>query len=160
MTQNKNASKSINKKMLYNMVMEKIKTFFRKLLYRAKHEWFDFYHVVLFSAVFMCLCWTYGAINAMTRNWELEKTLNEKQYTQQLKELEVQNLELENLYYSSEEYQELSARQKLNKKLSGEKLVYLPENSIAAQEKHKNNKEIIYREDSNLAEWLSFLFGI
>ena len=140
--------------------MEKIRTSCRRFLYRLKHDWLRFDDILLSICLILCLVWTYGSIASMSRNWELAKTLERKRYELAVLELEVETLELENAYYSSDEYAELSARAKLNKKLPGETLVYLPKNSSSAKNKHLSTLASAPVERSNLFEWLSFLFGI
>ncbi|MBQ6355038.1 hypothetical protein IJJ18_01280 [Candidatus Saccharibacteria bacterium] len=115
--------------------------------------------VLIFVAA--CLAWTYGAIVSLSRNWELEQRLIGKRREVRLLELEVETLALENQYYASEEYQELAARDKENKILPGESLVYLPKNSEEAKKKHENSEiQISYAEPSNFRQWLSFLLAI
>ena len=67
--------------------------------------------------------------------------------------------ELENEYYNSAEYQELMARKLANKQLSGEHMVYLPENSEEAKNKHtviaKANTEKSY---TTFEKWMMYLF--
>lgn len=96
----------------------------------------------------------------MSRNWELSQKIATKEREKALLELEVATIELENEYYKSVEYQELSARAKEDKKLEGENLVYLPENSETARNKYKiaaNKAE--NEEPTNFSQWMSFLFG-
>ena len=138
--------------------MEKARTHLRRVRYNLKHNFFSFENILLFVAIALCLGWTYGAITSMSRNWQLSRTLLEKQY--ELKILEVANLEFENKYYASEEYQELSARKKLNKKRAGETMVYLSKNSDEAKNKHQKIEQKSLEKKSNLSEWLAFLFGI
>ena len=95
----------------------------------------------------------------MTRNWELEQRVGQRRYEKQLLELEVETLRLENEYYKSAEYQELAAREKQNKMLPGEHLVYLPPNSESAKNKYQNLDTPDYPEPSNFEQWMSFLFG-
>ena len=140
--------------------MTKLGTSIRRFFYSLKNDYFTFENIILFIAIALCLGWTYGAIAAMTRNWQLSRTLVEKQYEAKILELEIENLGLENSYYSSEEYQELSARKKLNKKLPGETLVYLPNNSEEALKKHSPKTTTQKPEKNNLSEWAAFLFGI
>ena len=139
--------------------MEKLKTRFRRFFYSIKHDWLRFDNVVLTVAAVFCLGWTYGAIMSMSRNWELNQTLSDKQYELAILKLEVESLELENRYYSSAEYQELAARAKMNKKNSGENMVYLPNNSESAKNKHKNPIVETKPEKSNFSQWIIFLFG-
>ena len=139
--------------------MEKLRTKLRRFFYFLKHKWLSFDNVVLSLAIFFCLIWTYAAINSMARNWMLAENLAKKQYELTILELEVENLNLENQYYSSAEYQELSLRSKMNKKLAGETMVYLPSNSDYAKNKHQNTHQSTPPTKSNLSQWLSFLLG-
>lgn len=118
--------------------------------------------VLVLIFVACCLAWTYGAIVSLSRNWQLEQRIISKQREVKLLELEVDTLELENQYYASEEYQELAAREKENKLLPGEFLVYLPKNSEATKSKNTSAETVTisYSEPSNFRQWLSFLFGI
>ena len=140
--------------------MESIKTKFRRLGYRIK-RWFNQDRMVFLIAIAMCLIWTWGAISAMSKNWELEQRLVARRQELTLLQLEIDSLELENRYYASEEYQELTARAKQNKLNAGETLVYLPENSNYAEHKHDeaSAKEDISKEPSNIEQWLAFIFG-
>lgn len=151
------ASKS---ELCYNLLMQKLRTSFRKLIYNLKHGFFTFENVSLAIAIILCLGWTYGAINSMSRSWQLTKKLQEKEYESTILGLEIESLKLENTYYSSKEFQELSARQKLNKKLEGETMVYLPKNSEEAKTKHQKTEKAEKTTNDNVSEWLEFLFGI
>lgn len=139
--------------------MEKLKTFFRRQGYKIK-RWFAGDRTIFTVAVVACLIWTWGAISAMSRNWELEQRLESRRKELALLQLEIDELELENQYYASEEYQELAAREKQNKIGDGESLVYLPANSDYAKHKHDVMvAEEIEEGPSNLEQWLSFIFG-
>lgn len=136
-----------------------IKTVFRKLKYNLKHGFLALENVVLIIAIAMCLTWTYQSIEAMSRNWELTDRLSADKKTLELLEIEVETAELENEYYESNEYKELAARKFANKQLAGEHMVYLPENSEAAKNKHQVvtiAKE--EREYSNVEKWWMYLF--
>ena len=139
--------------------MERIKTSFRRLGYHIKHG-FPRDRLFFFAAVAACLIWTFSAISAMSRNWELEQRLVAKRYERDILQLEIESLELENQYYASEEYQELAARDKQNKIAEGETMIYLPDNSDYA--KHKHDAVVVEEtpeEPANYEQWLSFIFG-
>lgn len=143
--------------------MGELKTKIRQGKYKLKHNFFTFENVVLLAAAICCLTWTWGSIDSMTRNWSLAQELMERQREKAILELEVETLELENEYYASTEYKELAARKYQNKKLPGETMIYLPDNSIAARTKHKTQDEEITIADTtmtNLEQWMAFLFGI
>ena len=140
--------------------MESIKTKFRRLGYRIK-RWFNQDRMIFVVAIAMCLIWTWGAISAMSKNWELEQRLVARRQELTLLQLEIDSLELENRYYASEEYQELTARAKQNKLNAGETLVYLPENTNYAKHKYDETavSETKTDEPSNFEQWFSFIFG-
>ena len=77
----------------------------------------------------------------------------------ELVSVEVEAQELENEYYQTEEYQELMARSLLDKKLPGENMVVMPENSEAAKTKHQEVEvEPVQKEYSNFEKWMMRLF--
>lgn len=131
----------------------------RRLKYRLKYS-FSIENMVLFLAVIMCLTWTYQSIVAMNRNWELTDRLATEKRNLELLTIEVETRELENEYYNSAEYQELLARKNANKQLSGEHMVYLPENSEEAKNKHKADETevVVQKEYSNFEKWIQYLF--
>lgn len=131
----------------------------RKIKYRLKHDFLSIENIVLVIAVVMCLTWTYQSIEAMSRNWELNDRLNADKRTLELLKIEVEAAELENEYYRSDEYRELMARKFANKQLSGENMVYLPENSEAAKNKHSVVVATAQeKEYSNIEKWWMYLF--
>lgn len=140
-----------------------LKTKFRKAGYWLKHDLLVFDNIVIIVAAICCLIWTWGSISSMTRNWSLAQEVVSRQREKALLELEVETLELENEYYLSAEYQELAARKYQGKMLAGETMIYLPENSEAAKNKHKASETTdaspTVAEASNFEQWLTFLFG-
>lgn len=140
--------------------MNKLKVNLRRLIFKLKHEYFTFDNILLLIAILFCLFWTYGSISSVSRNWELSEKIETRKRELALLELEVETLELENEYYKSAEYEELSARSKQNKKLAGENLVYLPENSAEAKSKTYEKEKVAEPEPSNFSKWMSFLFGL
>ncbi len=140
--------------------MKELKTKFRRVKYWLTRN-MTVNRFLILAFILLCLNWTYSAIISLSRNWQLEQRLAAKQREAKILELEVETIELENQYLSSEEYQELAARDKANKIMPGESLVYLPKNSEAAKTKHATEAvATAYVEPSNFHQWLSFLFGI
>lgn len=139
--------------------MNKIKTQIRRLRYKLKHDFLTVENVVLALAIVLCLVWTYQSITAMSRNWELTEQIVTKKKELELLNVEVEAAELENEYYKTNEYQEIFARKFLEKKMPGENMVVLPENSEAAKNKHKEvevrREEIEY---TNFEKWMMYLF--
>ena len=139
--------------------MNKIKTKFRRLNYRLKHDFFTIENILLMVAIVLCLVWTYQSITAMSRNWDLSERLTTEKKELELLTVEVEAAEFENEYYKTTEYQELLARKFLDKKLPGENLVIMPENSEAAKTKYVT-EEVVAEEKaySNFEQWMMYLF--
>jgi hypothetical protein len=136
-----------------------IKTKLRRLKYKMSHDFLSIENVVLAIAIILCLVWTYQSIVSMSRNWELVERLNSEKKSLELAKIEVETAELENEYYKTEEYQELAARKMANKQLSGEHMVYMPENSEVAKNKHKVAEEVKEEKTySNFEKWMMYLF--
>ena len=139
--------------------MNGIKTKLRRLKYKMSHDFLSIENVVLAIAIILCLVWTYQSIESMSRNWELVERLNSERKSLELAKIEVETAELENEYYKTEEYQELAARKMANKQLSGEHMVYMPENSEVAKNKHKVAEEVKEEKTySNFEKWMMYLF--
>lgn len=139
--------------------VSRIKNWLRRLKFKLNHDFFTVENVVLGLAIILCLVWTFQSIKAMSRNWELSEKLTAERKSLELLKIEVEAAELENDYYKSDEYQELLARKQLDKKLEGENMVVLPENSEAARNKYKNASiEIVEKKYSNVEKWIKYLF--
>lgn len=143
--------------------MAEFRTKVRKSHYWLKHELLVFDNIILIIALALCFGFTWGAISSMSRNWSLAAEVASREREKALLELEVETLELENAYYLSEEYQELTARKYQGKKLPGETMIYLPKNSDYAKSKHStpssDNSATSLGEMSNFEQWTKFLFG-
>lgn len=141
--------------------MSSLKQDLRRFYFHLKHYYLSRDNIIFFVAILLCAFWTYSSISAMSRNWELSQKIATRSRELALLKLEVETMELENEYYRSDEYAELSARAKQNKKLEGENLVYLPENSETAKNKYKPDATAAtVAEPSNFSQWMSFLFGV
>ena len=141
------------------MVSMSVKDVLRRTKFKLKHDFFTVENIVLLVAIALCLVWTYQSIAAMSRNWELSETLTTEKKELELLSAEVEAAELENDYYKTEEYQELLARKYLDKKMPGENMVVMPENSEEAKDKHKVVKaERTERDYSNFERWMMYLF--
>lgn len=136
-----------------------VKDNLRRTKFRLKRDFFTLENIALLLAIVLCLVWTYQSIVAMSRNWKLSETLITEKKELELLNVEVEAAELENEYYKTNEYQELMARKILDKKLSGENMVILPDNSEEAKNKHRVAKvEKQEKSYSNFEKWMMYLF--
>jgi hypothetical protein len=139
--------------------MGKIKTQLRRFGYFTKKDYLTIHNIATAGAIILGLVFTYNAITATTRNWQLEQKLKERSLESAKLGIEVDTLTLEKQYYNTEEYQEIMARKKQNKMLPGETMVILPDNSEKARTKYSDVDNKIEQKRSNFEEWLDFLFG-
>lgn len=141
------------------MLMDKVRTQLRRISYFTKKDFLTVHNIATIGAIILGLVFTYNAITATTRNWQLEQKLKERTLESAKLEIEVQTLTLEKQYYNTDEYQEIMARKKQNKMLPGETMVIMPNNSEKAKTKYSEIDNQTEKKRSNFEEWLDFLFG-
>ena len=139
--------------------MEKLKTQLRRLKYFTKKDFLTIHNVATMAALILGLVFTYNAVTATARNWQLEQKLKERSLESAKLQIEVETMELEQQYYLTDEYKEIMARSKQNKMLEGETMVVMPENTESAKTKYSDVNQNTSQKRSNLEEWLDFLFG-
>ena len=133
-----------------------------RLRFWLKTEVFNFNNLLLFSIPCLFFILLVASVESITKNWQLQQKVNAKNTELELLQLEVNKTRLENQYYASDEYQELEARKLLGKKMPGETMIDLPENTEIAKNKHPKptlDEKIEARKLSNIEQWLNFLFG-
>lgn len=109
--------------------------------------------LIVIAATILFLAMT---IQVLNNNYSLQWQIDNAKLDNQVSELENQNLKLEQEYYKTSEYQELSARALLGKAQPGEHLVLLPKTTKVTQ---STNDGIARTSKSNMDQWLDFLFG-
>lgn len=112
--------------------------------------------LVLMVVIAAVAVWMAMVIQVLNNNYKLQRQVDNAKLDSQMLELENQNLRLEQLYYRTDEYMELSARSLLGKALPGEHLVVLPRVSYASKAKRSGGAVVT---KSNFDQWLDFLFG-
>ena len=137
----------------------------RKFIYHVRHNYLTFNNLVILTAFLIAAGWVWGSLQVMQRNYGLQKEVDYKRRQLQLAELQKDSLELQKRYYQTNEYRELAARESLGLVMPGEKVLILPENTVAAKESDTKaattGTAAITSQDttSNLEQWLNFLFG-
>lgn len=142
---------------------EQLRIKINRFRFFLKTEVLNFNNLLLFSIPLLFIVLLLASVGSIAKNWELQQQMNAKQAEMELLELEVNKTKLENQYFASDEYQELEARKLLGKKLPGETMIDLPNNSEIAKNKHPKlslDERIEARKLSNFEQWLEFLFGI
>lgn len=139
----------------------------KRLIYLFKHQYLTLNNVVLAVAVVVGLSWAYSSVQAIQRNYQLQREVANKQRQTTLLKLEGDNLEFEQHYYQSSEYLALEAKRRLGLAEQGEKLLILPPNTKAiidsdTAEADRSSRVASAQQastPSNYDQWLEFLFG-
>lgn len=80
---------------------------------------------VVFGILVLLVTWS--GVSVIETNYELQKQVSELEQKSQVAQLENNNLKLQNEYYNSDQYLELTARRQFSKGQPGEKLLLVPE---------------------------------
>ena len=131
----------------------------RRLYYHVRHNYITTNNIVVLIGLCIAASWAWGSVQAMERNYTLQKSVDYKQRELSLAKLEKAKLEYEKNYYSSDEYKELSAREKLGLVLPGEKVLILPPNTVAPDTARAQTFTPQVIEQSNMQQWVNFLSG-
>lgn len=118
-------------------------------------------NAVLVIALLVSASWVWSTIDAIQHNFKLQQQVDSLEQEIAVYELQNKSDRFQNKYYQSTEYQELSARERLNKAGSGEKLLVLPPNTVhaSAESTQPVSDEVPIESRSNFAQWMYFLFG-
>lgn len=135
------------------------KTNLRRWYYHVRHNYVTTNNIVVLVGLFIAASWAWGSVQAMERNYTLQKSVDNKQRELSLTKLEKQKLEFEQNYIKSDEYRELAAREKLGLMLPGEKVLILPPNTVPADENSRPTFVPRIVEQSNFQQWINFLSG-
>ena len=110
---------------------------------------------------------TWSGVRVIETNYELQKQISQIDQQNNVQKLQNSNLKLQNEYYNSDTYLELTARKQFGKAAPGEKLLLVPKSVALAKTKelprdgqeqaqNKNGNQPKYQQ--NLEAWKSFLF--
>ena len=134
---------------------------FRRLSYHIRHQYLTANNAVVIVALLVAASWAWGSVEAMERNYRLQKEVDSKRLQLRLAELETQTLKFEQNYYKSDEYKELAVRERMGLVNPGEKVLILPPNSAQATAADEDGGSTTPRrvEQGNLQQWANFLFG-
>jgi cell division protein FtsB len=108
-------------------------------------------------ALLIALGWLWGTVGSLQKNFLLQQQVDAYDQEIEILKLENQSLGFQSKYYASDEYIELSARERLNKALPGEHLVILPPQP--AVEDQTSRIDAPKPMTSNFEQWVRFFFG-
>jgi len=131
----------------------------RRAYYHVRHNYITTNNIVVLIGLCIAASWAWGSVQAMERNYSLQKHVDYMQRELSLAKLEKTKLEYEQNYYNSDEYKELAAREKLGLVSPGEKVLILPPNTVPVDEDRKQTFTPQAVEQSNIQQWINFLSG-
>lgn len=118
--------------------------------------------LVLFLIVVLLISWS--GVKAIETNYQLQKQISALKQQTEVQRLKNTNLELQNKYYNTDQYLELSARQNFGLAAPGEKVLIVPkdvalshtvpETKAAADVAKPRDKQPRYQR--NLQAWVNF----
>ncbi len=135
------------------------KLYLKRLTYRLRRDYLTLNNIVVAVAIVVAMSWAWGSIEAMQYNYELQRSIDNKQQQVEIERLKVSLLEYESKYYQSEEYLELAVRQRMGRGLPGERQLIVPSTDEATTDKTISSTVSTKQNDSNFQQWMNFLFG-
>jgi len=117
-------------------------------------------NAVLLVALLIASTWVWSTMQAIQHNFTLQQQVDTLAQQIAVDELQNKTLQLQKAYYNSDQYVELSARERLGLAAPGEKLLVLPPNTVKPQAQTVAvDPAQLEPERSNFAQWMYFLFG-
>lgn len=131
--------------------------------FRLPHHWRSFVTLqngALALGLLIALSWSWGTVSTLQKNFQLQQEVDTLQQEVELADLQNQNLKFQQNYLRSNEFLELTAREKLGKAAKGEKLVILPDSSgVRDQVTVAKTPDRTLVKPSNFSQWVQFFFG-
>ena len=88
----------------------------KRFIYHARYEYLTMNNIVLLIAALITVSWAWASVEAVQRNYVLQREVDDKRREQRLIELQTENLQFEQRYYKSREYLTLEAKRRLIQK--------------------------------------------
>lgn len=117
-----------------------------------------FNNCVLLVALLIAGSWIWSTVEAIGKNFRLQQQVDALAQEVAVSELQNKTLQLQNNYYSSDQFLELSAREHLNLVSPGEKVLILPQNKVQPLAQTFTAQDS-GGQKSNFEQWMNFLLG-
>jgi cell division protein FtsB len=143
-------------------MFDKIKTYYNHNFVQQFRD-VRFAGFVVFGILVLLVSWSGVAV--IETNYELQKQVSKLEQENQVAQLQNNNLKLQNEYYSSDQYLELTARRQFGKGQPGEKLLLVPKSvaikytkEIPSEAKADTTTPVIEKPfvQKNLEAWMDF----
>jgi|SRR5581483_11898589 len=119
----------------------------------------------IFALVVLAITWS--GVKTVQNNYELQKQISALQQGNTVLQLQNENTKLQNQYYKTDQYLELTARQNFGLAAPGEQVLLIPKNvamkyvdpSLAPQNQTITTNSGASGHSKNLEDWRDFLLG-
>lgn len=116
-------------------------------------------NIVLLAAILLAIGFIWSTMGALQSNYVLQRQVDILRSQVEASRLESDTLQLENIYFASDEYLELQARQQFGKAAPGERMIILPANTVSDAVTTDANKPADVISNNNFQAWLNFFFS-
>lgn len=113
-------------------------------------------NAVLLGALLLVISSVWNTVGTLQKNFILQQKVDRLTTEIKIAEIEAETLALQQQYYRSPEYLELTARSRLGKASEGETLIILPP---LPEQTPEAEQIATLEEPSNFSKWMRFLFG-
>ena len=110
-------------------------------------------------AMIISLGWVWGTVQTLQKNFAYQREVDTLKQEVELEKLRNENLTFQQQYLRSDEFLELSARQRLGKANPGEKLIILPDSRDVVDATIQGDVTRRAPGASNFSQWMEFFFG-
>lgn len=128
------------------------------LLHRYRH-YLTIQNGTIVLALLIAMGWMWGTVQTLQKNFTYQQQVDALTENVELEKLRNQNLQFQQRYFKSDEFLELSARQRLGKANPGEKLIILPDSRGIVDTTGTTADTTARVRPSNLSQWMQFFFG-
>lgn len=146
------------------LVLEKIKNIHKNPAWRNVRD-VRFLGFMVFGVMVLLASWS--GVTVIETNYELQKQIAQLDQQNQVQQLTNTNLKLQNEYYNTDTFLELTARKQFGKGAPGETLILVPKDVAQSHAKQlpedkpaasapKSNSQPAYQK--NFQAWVKFLF--
>ncbi len=144
-------------------MLQKIKNYQKSVVWRNLRD-VRFLGFMVFGVMVLLASWS--GVTVIETNYELQKQIAQLDQQNQVNQLTNTNLKLQNEYYNTDTFLELTARKQLGKGAPGEKLILVPKSVALAHAQQlpetKNETSTTQSDDKptyqkNFKAWMDFL---
>jgi hypothetical protein len=132
----------------------------QRAYYQFRHKYLTTNNIVVAVGLVIAAGFIFSSLDAMERNYTLQKELDDKSRELIVAQLDEASAELEQRYYKTDEYKELAVRQRLGLGSAGESVLILSDDSTTKTSDNSTSTTAVATEQKgNFWQWVDFLSG-